>query len=452
MTTLHWGVGQWGVNTWGFDNTGLALGGHRFRLTVRWYDREDLFPTYYTWLQREESYNTTLANYASYQDLLDNIGGGIELNVDLTCDVAGITTRAGRSSITEHVRATEMNFTLVDRDGTHDPRVTPIVARSRIGARLQLEVMPEDGVWTPVATTWVDSWRKQLDPASDPQVDVTSADALKMLAQARPGELDEQGDGERCDARVERVLEQVPWNDKWGAPTVRPMANTMNAMQWDGTTAALDHLRDCLTVEDGLLWVDGSGGIQFEAEGWRSTRSYVLGVDLIPNDTVAGWSEPPDDVVCPTELSADDNDLDIINAMTVWRSTVFDPLVGNPPEQPDVQKKYASDSDSISHYGEHREVLAELPAKTNTRTQQLADLWVARYKDGAQDIGEASFDLVTRPQDAPAILGLKWGDKVLVRDRVGGTLLESVHEVIGVEHAITPYRWEATIVLDRKVS
>lgn len=455
MSQLVWGVGQWGVDEWVYDAKGLALGNHRFRLLVRWYDREDLFPTHFTWLEREDTYATTLTNYATYQDLYDNIGGGIELDVDLTCDVAGITTEAGRSSITEQIRASELAFSLVDEDGTHDPRITPIQSRSRIGARVRLEVAPNGGSWRPVMTTWVDSWRKRLTPSDTPQVDVQSADGLKMLAQAKPAERGGQPEGhaEGLVARASRVLDQIPWNIKWGGFTYGYSSGwaQLNPLEWDGEMSALDHLRDCATVEDGLLYVLEDGTLHIEGDGWRTTRTNVVGVDLVPEEG-SSWSEPVTAELCPTELTADDNDIDIINAATVYRSTQYDALVGDPPQQPDVIKRYASDTESISYYGEHREVLSDLPAWSNTRTQTLADRWVARYKDGAQDIGYAEFDLVRRPQDAEAILNLQWGDKVLVRDRVAGTLIETVHEVIGISHAITPYRWEVTLRLDRKAT
>ena len=451
MSQLLWGTGQWGVDTWATDNEGLALGGHRFRLLVRWYDREDLFPTYWTVKEREDTYASILANYTSYQDLLDNIGGGVELDVDLTCDVAGITSRAGRNSITEHVRASEMNFTLLDPDGEHDPRRTPIAARSRIGARLRLEARPNGGPWRPILTTWVDSWRKDLAP-EEKTVDVTSADALKMLARAKPTEGDPAGAAETAAARFNRVLDDIPWNIKWGATMVGYSSSwsQLNPIAWDGATSALDHLHDCYTVEDGLLWVDGYGTLHAEGRDWRSQRNYTLGIDLVPNNIDDPWGTTPDAVVCPTSLTSDDNDLDIVNAATVWRSVDYDPDLPS-GDRPDVVRRNAQDTASISYYGEHRETLGDLPALSNTRTQEIANTWVARYKDGAQDIGEAQFDLVKRPQDAEPILNLKWGDTVVVRDDVNG-YLETVHEVIGVRHNITPYRWEATVTLDRKVS
>lgn len=455
MTELRWGVGRWGVDTWGRSNDGLALGGHRFRLTVRWYDREDLFPTYYTWEQREATYASTEANWADWEYLLNNIGGGVELDVDLTCDLAGLTATTGRDSITEHVRASEMSFTLVDAEGTHDPRRPPVQGRSRVGARVKLEVWPQGGVWTPLLVCWVDSWRKDLLPAGDPQVDVSAADALKMMAQAKPEErpaYPAEAAGDTTEDRVARVFGDIPWNDKWGAiVTSGPMAELLSGFQWDGSTSSLDHLHDVMTVEDGLLWVDEGGQLRAEGEGWRDSRDFVLGIDLIPGDDTE-WGTTPTAVTCPTSLSADDNDLDILNAATVWRSTEFDTPVGDPPQQPDVLRRYASDSESISHHGERRVTLGDLPAQSNTRTQEIADLWVDRYKSGAQDIGEAEFDLVKRPEDAAAILQLRWGDTVVVRDRVGDTYVETVHEVVGVRHAFTPYRWEATVVLDRKVT
>ena len=460
MSELVWGVGQWGVDQWAYDAKGLALGNHRFRLLVRWYDREDLFPTYFTLLEREDSYATTLVNYATYQDLYDNIGGGIELDVDLTCDVAGITTVGGRSSITEHIRASEMSFSLVDEDGAHDPRITPIQSRSRIGARARLEVAPNGGTWRPVLTTWVDSWRKVLTPSDTPLVDVQSADALKMLAQAKPAERGGQPEGhaEGLSVRAQRVLDQIPWNIKWGGFTYGYSSGwaQLNPLEWTGDLSALDHIRDCATVEDGILYVTANGTLHIEGDGWRSTRTNVVGVDLVPEEA-AVWSEPVSAELCPTRLTADDNDLDIINATTVWRSTEFDAQVEDPPgsgtfKQPDVIKRYANDTESISYYGEHREVLGDLPAWSNTRTQTLADRWVDRYKTGAQDIGDAEFDLVRRPQDAEPLLNLQWGDKVLVRDRVAGTLIETVHEVIGIDHSISPYRWEVTVRLDRKAT
>lgn len=453
----YWGISQWGKDYWQIESEGLQLGIHRFRLLIRWYDQEDLFPTYRTLLNREASYLTVQGAYATYQDLLDNIGGGFEIDTDLTCDLAGLRATAGRSSVTEAIRASDMNFTLVDRDGSHDPRVLPVASRSRIGARLRLEVRLQDlGPWVPVMTTWVESWRKGLSPDEDPQVDVQSSDAMNMLARAKPNDIPGPvGAGESTRARVQRILDAVPWNDKWGELDLDPTGQqTVNPVKWDGAITALEHLQDIDIVEDALSYFEADGTFRWENGAWRSTRTNVLGIDLIPHDADApDWVQTPDAVVCPYQLDADDNDLNLVNKATVWRSTEHDAPVGDPPQQPDPVKRVASDSDSISWYGESAVTLNDLPAWSNTRTQQIADAWVARYAAGAQDIGEAMFDLLTHPEDAGPILNLRWGDTVVVRDKIGTAgFHQSIHEVVGVRHDITPYRWEATVILDRKVT
>lgn len=431
------------------------IGGlHGLRVSAEFLNVDDLYPTYFGLWEKHTTgtgtptYAGLVTDYTSYADLLNNAGAsGVELVEDITCDVSGLTITRGRESVRKQVKAGTLAMTINDHDGRHDPRRVP-AGPSRTGAKILVEVDPENqGRWWPLFCGFVESWSRDVRGESDfAEVDVSASDLFSVFARAEDTPLKhEVGLGEFGHARIERILNAANWLPKWGPKDIEAASTTEYNATVHGT-AALDEIHEVTRSEDGIFYADADGTIRWRADDWRQRRNPARVTVDAAGVGLAG-------AVCPTEYVAADDDLDLINRMIVSRSVEFDRVPDGQGgfKTPDPAPKTAEDPASINRHGIFTEAWDGLPHRRDARSQVLVDRWVDRYAEIAKAnmLGDFQFSFISRPFDAKRLVGLDWGDAVLVFDDAPTRFLSELrYELVSVEHSITPTRWEMTLGVD----
>lgn len=233
------------------------------------------------------------------------------------------------------------------------------------------------------------------------------------------------GYGDTTCARASRVLTAVGWS---GSTTIGTGLTQLGAYVGDSAGSLLSYLQQLELTEQGQLYIDGSGYLVFRDRWWRYSDSSATTPQATFGDS--GSEYPYTDLV----LSYDDRFM--ANASTITAAS------GTPVT--------ASDSTSISTYGELTESVSGTLHQSSAEALALAQYRVARRKDPAVRVES----LTINPRASSDINVFRAcvlrdvGNRITVKRRPQGvgSAISGDYHIEGVGHRIADgaTTWETT--------
>jgi hypothetical protein len=322
-------------------------------------------------------------------------------------------------------------FELANQDGFLGPAnmSSPYVVAGVTGVRPRRPVRLKIGyagvtyaVFYGVALDWVESW----DPSDAvATVIVPCVDDWERISRFATPAVTPVGAGESTGARVHRILNNVGFT---GMRDIDVGRNTVQAT--DLSKNAGDELTAVVDSEGGALYVDRDGMFVFDDQYslLETTRSNTVQATFV--DANVGGSMPYSDVVMSWNAEL------IKNIVTFQRT-------GGTVQQ-------AVDLTSRALAGDSTENRTDLVNDTDTQVLNLANYYLARYKD--PEYRPKQLELKPRANMAalaPQALGRRVRDlvRVLRHPNRGNYLITRDCHIAGISHDITGDDWTATLDL-----
>lgn len=374
---------------------------------------------------------------------------------DLSDFAEAVSIRSGRRRALESFAATRLTVRLDNSDRRFDPTNLngPYVVGpySAIVPGRPVRVVAEWGGrdWPLAFVTadgWPVTWSHEVSTTT-----LGGTDAFKVLAGFDPLEVSPVGAGERSGARINRILDNAGWS---AARDIDEGDSTLQATNLSAN--ALSELKLTADSELGEVYVAPDGKITFRERTYRidgdrsSTVQFTFGdggTSTIVGTPYGegGYGEGPygggtyTTVELPyADLVAAYDDETIRNRADIAR-------VGGTVQT-------AIDGEAIARYTlgvPATHTRTDLVLQTDTDAANYARTIVARHA-----VGELRFDSMTLLPDGddalwPVVLGLRFGDRLLIRRRPpGGGLIERECFVEGVDHDIDARgAWRTVVAL-----
>jgi hypothetical protein len=282
-------------------------------------------------------------------------------------------------------------------------------------------------LYTGYATDWDESWLPGPGTGKgDAIVTVPCVDELSRLAAFTPTALGSAvGTGETTGLRIQRLLNAAGHT---GARSIDVGTNTVQGTTLSSNIAT--ELQATVVAEGGGFFVDSDGAVIFE-------RLYAL-MENSRSNTVQGTFG---DLASAGELRYADAH-SVYNAELVSNMASFTKNGGSTPQ-------IAADNTSRALYGDRQEARTDFVNDTDSQLLNLANFWVARFKDPEQRFT----DLQVKPRRDPAtlypqVLGRRVRDLIQVKRRPpGGYTISQPCHISGIHHTVTPDRWDTTFDL-----
>ena len=471
------------------------------RVLMRFETGEDRYPTFGGVKSDFATFQAVIDGNATFHDLTLYETGGWADDYDVTCDVTGVTTKRGRSVLWDSIDTGEFTVNLRDQSGIYDPRATDTPfgpgRRIRAGIRVQVDLDTGSG-WFPIGVGFVDSWLYDVPPEGSTvaTVAVTAGDGFAHLATCVGPVVAPIGGGETMGPRLNRILDHADWPPSWGARrldagSIALQATTLGGgsdtttTDPDAGTDALSEMKLVVRTEDGLLFMDrdgavvawdgnyrdrsklrlrvmGRGAERHLANWWDVTTTFdtwsdVAKVatwdDLRTSTPLPGWHPDggPDSAgvvaVCATTIEVADIDDDVRNDIEVQMANV----PTNEDGTPVYPAEHRVDPFSVRRYGRHTYEDNTLIHTDPVWSYALAERYMIRWGDGEPRVNSVAIDCLREWHVAGLVSTLNFGDLIDVVDRVhtAGGLVTTRLELQGVDHALGPTLWTATLHLDQ---
>lgn len=339
--------------------------------------------------------------------------------VDISDYVESVTTRRGRQHELDRFETGTATVLLDNNDRRFDPSYTAgpyygqLLPMKRIRIRARY-----DGVDYPVFSGLVEGWPQEYGPdgvlafVQLPCSDLFKSLALLGLSGVFPSEL--------TGARVTRVLDALGWPA--GERDIDVGQSTVQAATLTGTSAALAHLQDVNTSENGFLFIARDGKVTFIDR--HQLILATLNTALTWGDDTAGTEYPY------TDITLDPGDSSLWNQVTVSAPSLTSQTGVNSASQ----AKYFTRSYNRST------VLT-----TTGQMQDLANFLVSRFAEPSLRVVGMTMDGLP-PDTLPVILARELGDKIRVnrRPRNLGSTITQDSVVDGVQVSASKMRWQVT--------
>jgi len=340
---------------------------------------------------------------------------------DITADVRQISyTRAGRNNELQRTEPGTLSGVLNNRHGNYDPENTaspyyPGVKRMRWCRVSATWAGVTYRRWTGLIELWSQEW-----PAfgKDATVTISGVDALKAL---NLFDLDNKSYASQLtSARVAAILADA-------GITASTIATGQTTIVASGTfelgSSALSHLQEVEESENGLLFAEGDGSVEFQDRHFRLVNSAVS------KGTIG-------DLAGDIRYSTGQLDLD---DASLWNTAVVTPSGGTEETATDAASK-------LAHY--ERRLARAILSSSQTEALNAAQYLVQRFADQASRIPAVELIGARDTSKWPVILGAANSDRFAWRRSAPArTILENVY-VERVSDVVTPGRdWRVTLQL-----
>lgn len=340
--------------------------------------------------------------------------------VDITNLVQRISTRRGRDRVFEEYSPGTATIKFYDTTGDWNPNNASGPYYGKILPMRQIKVSTEYlGVGYSVFTGYIQSWDWEWDYVNSiAYVTVQATDAFRLLNLANITTVAGANNDDLPGERVNQILDAISWPS-----TLREIDDGTTLLQNDNGTSrtALAALQTVEQTELGGLFIDPAGNVVFHSRGWFSQQAVLTPTDF--NDDGTGINYQTLDVAF--------DDTELSNVVTVTRES--------------GSAQTASDATSISTYFQRSYNRSGLIMRTNAEALGQANAILNYRKTPRIRVDSIGLELVGAASRVQAGLGLDIGDPVTVsRTMPGGSTLNVLLLIQGVDHDITPDRWFTT--------
>lgn len=350
---------------------------------------------------------------------------------DISDIVITANTRRGRSRELDKIEAGYAVITIIDENGDFNPDndASPYYGKLKPGNKIRLYPNYNDGTgsfrYPDIFTGYVFNYgtRFSMGVNEANQITIEAYDAFKIFNSVSITEVTNSTTGDSSDERIGQILDEISWPA--GLRTFETSALSLADDQGDLRTV-LDAIRQVEDTEVGLVFVDGSGKVEFKN---RTTANSQPDYDSAYKFSDDGIETSYND------LRLTQNDDVLINRVTVksfnnsTEVTVFDST---------------SETTYFSRSAERGNVLLT----STTDLTSVANQLLANYKDSSLQIERIILNLSEYEQIDRVIAGLYfdifeipvWIKKTLP----GNTSITRLGYLQGVNHDITPNTWLVT--------
>lgn len=340
--------------------------------------------------------------------------------VNISNLVQRISTRRGRDRVFEEYSPGTAVIQFYDTTGDWNPNNAAGPYYGKILPMRQVKVNTTyAGTGYSVFTGYIQSWDWEWDTVNRiAWVTIQATDAFRILNLANITTVAGAANGDLPGTRVTQILNQINWPS-----TLREIdAGSVQLQNDDGTSrTALEAIQTVEQTELGGFYIDPAGNAVFHSRGWFSQRMTTTATDFDDDGTGIAYQE--------LDVAFDDTELS--NIVTVTRD-------GGSPQT-------ATNSASITNYFARSYNRSGLIMRTNTEALAQANAILEYRKTPRVRVDSVGLDLVGSAARIQAGLSLDVGDPIHVhRTMPGGSTLDVLLSVQGVNHDITPDRWSTT--------
>lgn len=339
---------------------------------------------------------------------------------DIGDDVRSFTISRGRQSELDEYKAGVATVLIDANQGDYDPTYSGSPYYPNVVPMRQIRIRASYG-----GTTWtlfrgfVETWPMQIKGHTDETVTIKAVDGLKILQAAKDSTPQVE---ENSATRVGNLLDEAGWPA--GLRTLGTGIVTVPAYTPD-CGSVLNLIRDIKDSEAGQFFIAANGNATFRNRTYRSgltsQATFGDGTGEIPYQDI--------------RLAYDD--------AQIWNRIEVQ-VFGFP--------SFSSSTASQDKYGIRQLTVNGGILPNSTDGDDLADVYLARYKDPKQRLESVTF----KPEAAPAqlwphILGRDLGEKVTVIYRTNaGNTKALVSYIESISHKVSPQqRWTTTWTLSQ---
>lgn len=374
--------------------------------------------------------NVLILGSALYGILGTNIlGTSVAQIVNITDEVDQIAIRRGRDRIFEHYTPGAATISWWDPTGDWNPDNTASPYYGQILPLRQVKVTTTYsgttyGLFSGYISSWDWDWPKGTPYA---KVTITADDGFRLLALSNVDNVAGAQTGDLPGTRVEQILDAVSW------PTnMRTISEGARELQNDpgGVRDALSAIQVVEETELGAFYMDTDGNATFRSRNYIAVQSTETATTYADDGTGYQYQD--------IDVAFDDTELS--NEVTVTNH-------GGTAQT-------ASDATSISDYFKRTYSLSGLLGRTNADALAIATSILAYRKTPRIRIESIGFDLTAEsPSPVASVLGTDFGDPIyVVRTQTPTSVLDLRLTVQGVEHTITPGRWNTRFITREPLS
>lgn len=350
---------------------------------------------------------------------------------DISDIVITANTRRGRSRELDKIEAGYAVITVIDENGDFNPDndASPYYGKLKPGNKIRLYPDYNDGTgsfrYPDIFTGYVFNYgtRFSMGVNQANQITIEAYDAFKIFNSVSITEVTNSTTGDSSDERIDQILDEINWPA--GLRLFETSALSLADDQGNLRTV-LDAIRQVEDTEVGLVFVNGSGIVEFKNRTTANSQPDYNSAYKFSDDGLE---------TSYNDLRLTQNDDVLINRVTVksfnnsTEVTVFDST---------------SETTYFSRSAERGNVLLT----STTDLTSVANQLLANYKDSSLQIERIILNLSEYEQIDRVIAGLYfdifeipiWIKKTLP----GNTSITRLGYLQGVNHDITPNSWLVT--------
>ena len=336
-----------------------------------------------------------------------------EPTVDLTPNVRSISIRRGRNIMRDTYEAGTCTVRVYDPDGSWNPQNVNSVYYPFLTPLRKLRVSATvGGVGYFLFSGYTTDYKYSYDQAENVgYVDITCADAFRLMQQATVTTVASATAGQDTGTRIGKILDQVSFPN-----SMRTIDTGNTTCQADPSTSrtSLDALKNCEFSEQGAFYSDSEGTANFLS---RTNVIKKYGETPIEFNQTTG--------IPYTNLVFAFDDKLIINSagMTIVGGT----------------QQVSENADSIARYFSHQLNESNLVAQTDADALNIAKIYVATRASTSIRIDQMTVDLLDPAVPTATMLGLDYFSNLKITNvQPDGSTIVKTLQAQGLEWNITP--------------